>query len=229
MQTPSSTFSQFLAQADDEYRKKLSTIPLFNAVKTATWDANQKRMFAAIFYHLRGHFINFMWFIANFSADSLSKSIILDNINEEFGTENRLSHEQLYANFAEEYGVDIHDEIVNETHYLPFARRFNKGHLAWLAAHDAEAQIAAFAAYERLDNIDYIYLSECALSIKTSPKGMMFFKVHTHVEHFSSVLEKLEPIWKLRSDKIKEAFAFIYSHQIEMWQTLSDEIFALNK
>lgn len=229
MQTLPSTFSQFLTQADSEYRKKLSSIPLFNTAKTATWDKNQKRLFAAIFYHLRGHFINFMWFIANFSADSLSKSIILDNINEEFGTGNRLSHEQLYASFAQEYGVDIHDEIVNETHYLPFAKQFNKGHLAWLAAHDAEAQIAAFAAYERLDNIDYIYLSECALSMNTSAQGMIFFKVHTHVEHFSSVIEKLEPIWEHTSDKIKQAFEFIYSHQIQMWQKLSDEIFALTK
>lgn len=221
------TLNQFLMHTDNEYHKKITSIPLFNIKKTASWTKKQKHLFAAIFYHLRGHFIDFMWFIANFAPDIQTKSIILENIKEEIGTANKLSHEKLYAYFANEYDVDIHDEIINETHYLPFAKQFNKEHLAWLATHDAEEQIAAFSAYERLDNIDYIYLTECALSINTSSKGMIFFRTHTHVTHFSAVVEKIVPIWEHSSDKIKNAFEFIYSHQINMWQRLSDEIFSL--
>lgn len=229
METLPPTFSQFLNQVDSAYRQKITGISLFDKEKTAVWNQNQKRMFAAILYHARGHFINFMWFIANFAPDSLSKSIILENIKEEVGTKNKISHEKLYAYFANEFGVDICEELIYEPHYRPFVKQFNKGHLAWLTAHDAEEQIAAFAAYERLDNIDYIYLTECALSLGTSSKGMIFFKVHTHVEHFSSVLVRLLPIWDKAPDKIETAFEFIYSHQLEMWQKLSDEIFSLAK
>lgn len=219
------TFVQFLTHADGEYRQKLAALPLFDINKTSMWDVKQKELFAAIFYHLRGHFINFMWFIANFAPDDTTRNIILNNIKEELGSKNQLSHEKLYGYFAQECGVDILDELVNQTHYLPFARQFNQRHLSWLAAHDAEAQIAAFAAYERLDNIDYLYLTNCASSLNISSKGMIFFKIHAQVAHFSAVIEKLLPIWQDSNDKIIDAFDFIYSHQLHMWQKLSDTIF----
>lgn len=219
------TFNQFLTQADNEYRKQLASIPLFDINKTSCWNKQQKKHFAAIFYHLRGHFINFMWYVANFAPDESTKMIILENITEEVGKD-KFSHEKLYALFASECGVDIHDEIVNETHYLPFARKFNKGHLAWLAAHDEDKQIAAFAAYERLDNIDYFYLTTCAESLNISQPGMIFFRVHSYVEHFGAVIERLLPIWEHSSEKIKAAFDFIYSHQLQMWRQLSEEIFS---
>lgn len=217
-------FSQYLAQADSDYRKKLSAIPLFDSNKTLLWSKPQKKLFAAIFYHLRGHFIDFMWYLANFAPDEMTKVIVMDNIKEELG-EKKFSHETLYARFAKECGINISDEIINETHYLPFAKQFNKGHLAWLAGHDADEQFAAFAAYERLDNIDYPYLTEFAASLGISSQGLAFFRVHTHVEHFSSTLEKLVPLWERASEKVKNAVDFIYSHQLQMWQRLSDEIF----
>lgn len=121
--------------------------------------------------------------------------------------------------------MSISDEIINETHYLPFAKQFNKDHLSWLAGHDEEERFAAFAAYERLDNIDYPHLTEFAASLGISSKGLAFFRVHSHVEHFSSTLEKLLPLWEPACEKIKNAFDFIYSHQLQMWQRLSEEIF----
>ncbi len=221
------TFKKFLAQVDQSYKEKLAQIPLFDSQQTANWNLYQKSSFAAIFYHLRGHFINFMWYVANFAPDEATKTIIINNISEELGVNNKFSHEMLYAVFAKENGINIHDEIVNQTHYLPFAQNFNKEHLAWLASHDAESQISAFAAYERLDNIDYPYLTACVASLNTSDKGITFFKVHSYVEHFSATIEKLLPIWNDNSIKIKEAFDFIYTHQLRMWQQLSDEIFSV--
>nr|WP_278043936.1 iron-containing redox enzyme family protein [Legionella nagasakiensis] len=193
---------------------------------TSTWDDNRKKYFAAVFYHLRGYFIDFMWYVANFTEDEEIKDIILQNIQEELGTKSRTSHEKLYAQFAEECGVNIHDEIVNKTHYLPFAKEFNQEHLRWLTQHDKHSHLAAFSAYERLDNIDYPLLTEFAYSLDLSEKAMKFFKVHVYVKHFESTQDHLIDIWQTSPKTVREAFNFIYSHQLNMWQTLSNAIMA---
>lgn len=215
------TFTQFLSDIDKDYRQQIQQIPLFDITKTSHWTSKQKHFFAGLFYHLRGHFINFMWYVANFASDDYTKTIILENIQEELGFKNRISHEKMYEIFAKECHLDIHDELVNETHYLPFAREFNNGHLRWLSTHDADERLAAFAAYERLDNIDYFYLTEFAKSLNLSKIATTFFNVHMHVEHFEPVVEKLIPIWLTSEEKVKDAFYFIYSHQRQMWEQLS--------
>lgn len=225
MNIPSS-LNDFLHSTDLNYKKSLALIPLFNPEMTGTWDKQQKKYFASIFYHLRGHFINFVWYIANFCNDEHTKTIILNNMYEELGVDQRFSHESLYERFAIACGADIHDEIINETHYLPFAREFNKTHLEWLSKHDNEERIAAFAAYERLDNLDYPCLTEMALSLQLSPHEVTFFKIHTHVHHFDSTLKLIIPIWEKNPAKIVSASEFIYSHQYKMWQALSDRIFS---
>ncbi|CAM3020953.1 Uncharacterised protein [Legionella steigerwaltii] len=219
------SLQHFLHQADLDYRQSLSFIPLFDPEKTCSWSATQKKNFASIFYHLRGHFINFVWYIANFSCSELTKKIILENIHEELGIGSRFSHEMLFERFAKECGVDIHDEIINETNYLPFAKGFNKTHLQWLAEHDEEERIAAFAAYERLDNLDYLHLVQLADSINLSQHASTFFKVHAHVTHFDSTLELILPIWEKNPDKVIQSLHFIYTHQHQMWRNLSNHVF----
>jgi hypothetical protein len=116
------------------------------------------------------------------------------------------------------------DEYLEESSYLDFAKEFNKGHIRWLSNHDADERFAAFAAYERLDNIDYNYLFELASNLGTSKKGLIFFKVHTVVTHFQSTEEKLLKIWSNNPQKVENAFNFIASHQINMWYKLSELI-----
>ena len=180
---------QLLHKADNDYCRRLAAIDLFNYDKTALWSVRQKKIFAAVFYHVRGHFINFMWYVANFATDEQIKKIILQNIHEELGIGTKFSHEKLYEHFAQECGVDIKHELVHETHYLPFAKEFNQGHLCWLTEHDADEQFAAFASYERLDNIDYLYLNKFTGSLNLSSRAKAFFNVHVNVEHFDATLE----------------------------------------
>lgn len=219
------SLSDFLHQSDLMYKDSLSTIDLFNPKKTSTWSTFQKSYFAAIFYHLRGHFINFVWYIANFSKDEAVKNIILQNIKEELGSNNRYSHELLYERFANECGVNIHDEIINETHYLPFAKSFNKAHLQWISSHDLHEQLCAFAAYERLDNLDYPLLLNLANSLNLTNPATAFFKVHVNVAHFDSTRDLIQPIWDGTPEKVSNSFNFIYSHQLTMWQEFSDRVF----
>lgn len=224
--TPS-TLSEFIQQLDIIYKDQLTLIPLFNPQQTALWSEDQKTKFAAVFYHLRGHFINFIWYIANFCHDPVIKMLLMSNIHEELGIDNRFSHEHLYERFAVECKADIHDEIVNETHYLSFAKTFNKIHLQWLSEHTNEERLCAFAAYERLDNIDYPHLLAMAQSLNLSPKALAFFNVHVYVEHFDSTLALIQPIWERSPKSLIKAFHFIYQHQYKMWHDLSNTIFLL--
>lgn len=215
---------EFINQIDSEYHNKLHALDLFNPDLTKQWDADVKKQFAGQLYHIRGYFIHFMWYLANFNSNKTFKQIILDNIGEEVGINEKLSHEQLYAQFAEDCGVDVQDEILHQTNYSDFARTYNHQHIEWLSAHSETAQIAAFAAYERLDNIDYVYLYRLGQSLNLPAKALLFFKIHTHVEHFGPVLPILETKWVEHAEEIKMGFEFIYSHQYNMWANFSNAL-----
>jgi pyrroloquinoline quinone (PQQ) biosynthesis protein C len=212
-----------LNQLDQAYRTQLTQLSLFTPEKTAKWNQEQLRLFGGIFYHIRGYFINFMWHMANFSSDKTIKQLILDNIAEEIGVNAEYSHEILYARFAKGCSIDIQDEIINQTHHVPFVKKFNHEHLRWLTEQSPENHIAALSAYERLDNIDYIYLATLGESLSFSQHDLAFFNVHIHVKHFESTTERLITLWEHNPIKVKEAFHFIYNHQLTMWQQLSNQ------
>lgn len=216
-------FKQMLSECDEHYRLSLQEIPLFNATQTPP---DTQKKFAATFYHIRGHFIDFMWFIANFSSNNAVKDIIINNIKEEIGHPKGLSHEMLYERFANACGVDVIDEIIHNTNNHSFIKTYNKTHIEWLSKHDENMRLAAFAAYERLDNIDYVFLNQFGTTFLLPEDKLLFFKVHIHVEHFERTLDILTPIFNQHPDKIKQSFDFIYQHQRQMWQDLSDYIYS---
>lgn len=208
---------------DKEYKEQLRTIPLFKKQISQHWSALQKQKFAKVFYHLRGHFSEFLWLMGNFAPNIETKNVILKNISEEFG-EARLSHEQLYFDFSVALQADIQQEIVTEENYTEFARKFNKGHIQWLLEHSWNEKQAAFSAYERLDNIDYPHLLRLATSFNLPKKALLFFEVHTKVEHFDVTEPFLKAIWDKDPQSIFNGFSFIYSHQLKMWHNLSNTI-----
>lgn len=216
----------FLESWDIEYGQKVKSLPLFDVNKTAQWSLKQKTHFVKVFYHCRGHFHEFLWFLANYAPDKKFKDIIIENITDELGV-NGYSHEQLYALSADAVGVDITREYIEQETYLPFAKEFNQGHLKWLRKNDWDKRISAFAALERLDKVDYIKGKKIAESIGLQGKELTFFNVHIHVDHFDRVLKgAILDIWERNSLAVKEAFSFILNHQIKMWHNLSDEIFS---
>lgn len=213
----------FLMEWDRDYKSKLEDIELFNLNLTPNWTKEQKIYFAKVFYHARGHFHDFLWFIGNHAKSKTVKDIVLKNISEEMNGSG-LSHEQLYIDFAKCMGADIEREFVEEETYLDSIKEFNKGHLQWLRSHDDECRFSAFSAYERLDNIDYHYLLKLVMTLNLPTKALLFFKVHTRVQHFGTTENELRKIWDRNPEKVKEAFQFIGRHQIKMWNDLSNSI-----
>ena len=218
------TLSQFVAQWLHGYQTRIKAIDLFNPALSKTLSHEQQQFFVKAFYHVRGHCNDFFWFVANHGTFEM-KELILDNTAEEFGAKGR-SHEQLYYEFAEALGVNITDEVVNETTHLPFVREYNREHLHWLATHTADSLISAFSAYEKLDNPDYNSLYDLVSSFGISGRGTLFFDVHRHVEHYEATSHFIETIWNENPEIVKEAFAFIGEHQLEMWQQLSNAVFS---
>lgn len=215
----------FLKSWDIEYGQKIKSLPLFDINQTAQWSLQQKIHFVKVFYHCRGHFHELLWFLACYAPDRKFKRIVIENILDELG-ENGASHEELYSFSAQAVGVDVKKEYIDHETYLPFCKEFNRGHLQWLNEHDWDGKIAAFAALERLDNIDYVKGKELAENIGLTGKELTFFNVHIHIDHFGSVLKGgLLDAWKRNTLAVKEAFTFILEHQIKMWHSLSDEVF----
>lgn len=220
----SHSLEQFLLQWDQDYLKAIENLPLFDPQQTSQWTLEQRQFFVRTFYHVRGHFHNFLWHLGNFAPDKATKEIILHNIEEEFGSDG-CSHEQLYFKFAQSLGVDnLLEEGITKKHDLPFIKKFNQEHLVWLNNHDWEVNMATFAAYERLDNIDYAKLVAIMESFDNAKQNNLFFYIHTQVKHFEPLLAIILNIWQNNSEKIRYGFNFIKNNQLKMWKNLSEAI-----
>lgn len=215
----------FLRKSDDEYRKKISEIDLFDIKKTSQWTDQQKKTFARMFYHARGHFYKFLWYIGSRSSEQETKEKIIENIKEEFSETNK-SHDLLYLDFAKNLGVNLDKEIYEENFYRPFLREFDKNHIKWIVEAKSEASLMALlSAYERLDNIDYANLLRLAKSIGVSDNNaLLFFVIHSNANHFDRLFSMLESIWEIYKEDVIESFNFIYENQLKMWISLSNEI-----
>jgi len=220
------TLNQYLENWDLARRKEHSKIALFDPTLSRNLTSSEKKHFVKVFYHLRGHFHDFLWFVASHAPNAKAKRTILENIEEELGG-NRKSHEQLYFDFAHSFGVDLKDEVVNQTSYVLFAREFNRKHLEYLANSDWDGKVIAFAAYERLDNVDYADLLSLAKSIGATKEALTFFTVHAQVQHYEMARDKfsLENLWDRNDQEVREGFSFIGDHQNQMWRDLSDSVF----
>lgn len=222
------TLSSYLQEWDAKNRETHRSIPLFDPEQTRNWSSEQKIFFVKLFYHARGHFHDFLWYMGNFAPDHKQRQKVLANIAEEFGSAK--SHEQLYFEFAKAIGADLSQEIVEEVNYLPFIRQFNKGHLNYIHTHDWDGRLCAFAAYERLDNVDYEDLYVLAKTICSDESALVFFKVHALVRHFDMADQgDLQRIWEISPEKLKSAFEFIADHQTRMWRELSSAIQSLKR
>jgi|GEM_PF-1003678 len=219
---------KFLENWDKDYQKKISTIDIFNASLTKQWSKEQCQFFVKVLYHIRGHFDSFLWYMGNFAPDYKAKQMILKNVHDEFGM-NGLSHEQLYFQFAQSFDVDLTYELLEETTYLSFAKEYIKNQLLWLRKNDWDHRLAAFAAIERLDNVDYLNLRNIAESIGATGKALTFFNVHIKADHFEGILvDAFQELWEKQPFIANKVFNFIRDFQTSMWKNLSDAIFNYN-
>ena len=120
--------------------------------------------------------------------------------------------------------MDLRDELINQTSYLDFAKEFNRRHIEFLVQNDWDHQVAAFAAYERLDNVDYMDLMKLAQNMGASDDSLLFFIVHSEVTHYETAKDRLslENIWTNNSEAVQKGFSFIHEHQKKMWTDLSN-------
>ncbi len=211
----------FIEKWSDDYIQQLKLLLLFNEKQQVEWNFEMKQKFIKYFYHARGHFYYFLWYIGNYAEDRRVKKIVLSNLEEEFGYASK-SHEQLYLEFAHSFNVDLSKEHIEHKFYHERIKEFNSEHLKWLGQHDNDKRFSAFSAYEKLDNIDYKSLTILAHNIGTSRSSLLFFKVHERVEHFETTEDYLLEIWQRSPEKVREAFEFIASHQLKMWGDLHD-------
>ncbi len=221
-QSSTESLSTFLQRWEADYAATVKPYKIFQPEITALWDSAQRKKFARYFYHIRGHFLKFLWLLGNEAEHPAAKQKVLDNIGEEFGGAG-MSHEKLYYVFAEAVGVaDIKTaEWLDEIHHVPVIKKYNQAHLTWLNSQAWASKWAAFAAYEKLDNIDYANLYTLANSFGLESRSLAFFKIHQQADHFDRLQEDLQLIWQQQPQVVRAAFYFIGKHQSEIWQWLS--------
>lgn len=144
--------------------------------------------------------------MGNFAPDKRTKEMVIENIRDEFNRDG-LSHEQLYLLFAQSFGVDLTNELLEENAYFPFARGYINAQLKWLRSYDWDHRLAFFAAIERLDNIDYVNFRNVAINMGTDKKYLTFFNVHISAKHFEGILaNSFSNLWKKNKTLLKMFF-----------------------
>ena len=76
--------NEFISEWEQKYRSEIDQVAVFDPEQTSNWSMEKKRYFAKIFYHIRGHFHDFLWFMGSHAPDAHTKQIVLNNIAEEF-------------------------------------------------------------------------------------------------------------------------------------------------
>ena len=223
-------FNQFLSDWDKRYQGVVQKNPLFHPEITTQWSIAQKKQLVGYLYHIRGHFHELLWEMGNSAPDSDFKEMIIDNIRDEFGG-NGLSHEKLYYLFAEHFGLDLTLELLDNRYYADFIKHYQNTVLRWFKKADWDYKLSAFAAIERLDNIDYANLLGLANSLDSLlPRETAFFYIHMNVAHFSDKMKAaLFIIWSKNRGIIEESFQVVLTVQTAMWQALFEHIHQNNQ
>ena len=221
----SESLKSFLASWDQSYQQQAEGIPIFDTMLTSQLNTEQVKHFIRLLYHQRAHFDDVLWYMGNFAPDAESKEMIIENIRDEMGKGGR-SHESLYLDFAASMGVDLTDELLEEKYYLPFLKEYNHGHLKWFRDHDWSHRLTAFAAIERLDNLDYTNLKNTAESFGVEESKLLFFKVHMYVKHYESLEDsEFSTLWNDKHELVRDVFNFIGKYQIDIWKRISKAVF----
>lgn len=217
--------SLFLQEWDQAYNEKQQMNPLFQERAANEWSEPQKQEYVGALYHIRGHFHELLWEMGVTAPNSEFKEMIMDNIRDEFGGSG-LSHEQMYFLFAERFGLNLQNELLDNKYYYPFVQEYQKTVLSWFKSQKWDSKFAAFCAIERLDNVDYVNLKTVAMGLGgLSAKELAFFVIHINVVHFGKDMqERLAEIWNRDSTIVKEAFEVVFNVQTGIWRNLHEHV-----
>ncbi len=215
------TLDQFVQNWKIEYQSQAQNFKLFQP-DTINWNVENKAKFAKLFYHIRGHYYQYLWYLGSTAPTPDYKKVILENVIEEFG-QGSVSHDQLYMRFAKDCGVDIIPEILSEASNVEFIRKFNHNFLNLTLIKPWEVVWATFSAYEMLDKVDYNNLVNLVQGWELSNQGMTFFKIHAIATHYETTEELLQKIWDKNPQAVKDEFQFILENQLGMWKRLGEE------
>lgn len=214
-----STLVNYTDKWSRDYTQRLTKLDLFKPEFAKNMSLAQKHDFVSYFYHIRGNFYKFLWFMGSFAPDTRYKESLQSNIREEFGIAR--SHEEWYLDFALSHGVDLKAEILEEKYNADFIKAYNKVHIDYIIKNSYDIAWSTFSAYEKLDNIDYPALLTLAIDMGASPKGLTFFRIHANGNHYDHTEPLLQKIWDQNSESVKIGFEFIASHQLKMWSDLN--------
>jgi len=234
------SINSFIEAANKKLVKDYQRIPIFDINYVGKWSSNLRHSFVKNLYHARGHFDRQLFQRAALCSkskyDKLKKlEDMCDELGIEFNGKDGIrglltgqitkvkimkSHEQLFIDFTEDVGCSIKEEISSykQPEYLS---DYNQALVKLLTNDDELTREVAFSAYEFLDNVDYNCLYSVAVALGASKKGLIFFDVHRHSNHFEKTEKTLKKFWKQNEKKCIDTFNEIFQIQTIMWSNLS--------
>jgi Iron-containing redox enzyme len=214
------SLQEFTNRATLDYQNKVKNLQLFQPEFAQNLTLEQKQKLILTFYHIRGHFYKFLWFMGSTAPNKEYKKVIMGNITEEFGSVK--SHEQWFFEFAKEFGVDCNSEILHETHNHDWVKEYNNGHIEYILSNNWDKTWSLFSMYEMLDNTDYSNLYYLASNIGSTKKGLVFFEIHRNASHYDNCNDLLQKVWDKNPDDVVEACNFVLDYQCKMWERLGE-------
>lgn len=233
----------FINETKSVLETEYKAIPLFNFDCVKGWDKEKKHKFVSNLYHARGHFDRQLFqrtaLCSTSKSDKLKKlEDICDELGIEFDGKDGIqglltgakttvrivkSHEQLFLEFAKDVNCSIKQEV--SSYKQPaYLEEYNETMVKLLTNESELIREVSFSAYELLDNIDYHKLFEIAVILGATKKGLVFFDIHRHSNHFEKTKEKLMTFWERDELACKQIFEQVFKIQSKMWTQLSINI-----
>lgn len=147
---------------------------------------------------------------------------LAQNLFEEAGEGDKVSHNELYRRFLSSLGLDP-DTPVPDT---DLGRRFNGAWFDFVRRAPLDEALAAIAIYEIIDAPDYGLMYE-ALRPSPVPMDLKFFQVHSIAEHFGMFAGFFESYLRRGGGSLKNLLPvtdFVLGRQEEMWVGLLESI-----
>ena len=179
--------------------------------------------FAGAFYFIRYNFYKLNFIVgARCGPDETFWSGLVHSLYEEVGGGGGKSHNELYRDFLREVGVRDEWELKQPA----FAAPFNQAWEEYCSTSPVEEALAGVAIFEILDQPDYALLFEVMKETGVSAKGLKFFEVHAHAQHFDFFQEIVSRFWKHKYSReaLLRAASFVNSSQEQMWRGLLNHL-----
>lgn len=216
MNTKVAEFQKNIIETEE---KLFSDLNLYNRLIAICSTSQGHKKFAEAFYFIRYKFYKLNFIIGTrCSPDEADWRGLVENLLEELGGIDGVSHNELYRRYLNDVGIADEKLLVEP----PFTVAFNDTWEKFAFEAPFQEVLAAIAVYEILDNPDYQLLLNLARQSGVEKSGLDFFKVHAGAVHFELFEDFANRMFETAAgtELIEKSASYVLSVQSKLWKDL---------